>query len=62
MKTYGELFDEIDRDDAAFEAFKRGWNAASSMQYVTDPTTYSQAQEAQVWAFYTGQLAPQELR
>ena len=42
MKTYGELYAEIDR---------AGWDAAGGV----DRSDYSQAQEAHLWALYTKQ-------
>ena len=67
-KTYGELYDEIDHGDKLFDAFCRGWNhavwrhAAAAAKRLDgrdiDPSEHSQAQKAQLWGFYTGQIAP----
>lgn len=51
MKTYGELYREIDRDDIGFVHFKAGWDAAGGV----DRSDYSQAQEAHLWAIYKGE-------
>lgn len=66
MKTYGELYDSIDRTDEGFAAFCRGWEAAARCHAIEaqkrgenpDLNTpgYSEAQEAQLWGFYTGEI------
>jgi hypothetical protein len=65
-KTYGELNEEIDHSDKLFDAFCSGWDWAAWRHSEAadvnwrdrdiDPSTYSMAQKAELWGFYTGQI------
>jgi hypothetical protein len=67
VKTYGELSAEINTEDEDFKVFCRGWDAAVRCHSIAahernerrdlDSSTYSMAQEAQLWGFYTGQIS-----